>query len=405
MRQAAGAAMRRTARGIAWVGGSLVLLVAAFAMQTLLFRPWSIDWFFSRVHLEELLADPERASVQRRLPRWIDRSSRQLTDVSPAAEDAAYARARRQLRLLRGYDCSRLPLEPRTSCLVLEDSLMLRIEGERWRYHGYPLNQLFGVHNTLPAYLAGQHTIDDVGDADDYLLRLQALPLKFDGLLAGLAERERRALLPPRLLVDQVLADLRAQIAPPPSQHLLVSSLRRRLAQLPPEQLAEAERERLLAAAAAVVEAAVYPAYRRVIAHFEALLPQARADHGVWSLPDGDAYYAYLVRLHTSSALSPDQVHALGTREVARLHIELDRALRAVGLAEGNVGDRLAGLAARDEQRFAADRGGRVAILAGLRQLVAEAEGASRPWFERWPAATVRIEPVPGGGGSDSTEG
>lgn len=386
--------MRSTARWLAWTAGGLGLLAAAFAWHALWGRPWSIDWFFTRVHLEELRADPERASVQRRLPRWLDPSARRLTDVSPAADAAGYARARRQLELLQGYDCEALSLEPRTSCAVLAHALRMKLEGERWRYHGYLLTPLFGVHDTLPAYLAAQHPIADRRDADDYLARLEALPAKFDGLLAGLAERERRGLTPPRRLVDQVLAALQAQIAVEPAQHLLHRSFRSRLDGVAPPIDAD-ERRRLLAAAEAALAEAVYPAYRRLIAHFERLARQSSTDHGVWALPDGDAYYAYLVRLHTSTAISPDEAHALGIREVARLHLELDPALRALGLDGGSIGDRLARLAARAEQRFEPDRAGRVAILARLRQLVGEAEAASRPWFERWPRATVQIEPVP----------
>jgi uncharacterized protein (DUF885 family) len=386
--------MRARRRVLAWVAAGLVLLATAFGWQALFGRPWSIDGFFARVHREDLAADPERASLQRRLPRWLDHSARRLTDLSPAADSAGFARARRQLALLDGYNCDALTLERRTSCRVLRDGLASRLEGERWRYHGYPLTPVFGLHDTVPAYLAGQHQILDRGDAEDYLTRLRALPAKFDGLLEGLAEREQRGMRPPRLLVEQVLSGLRAQVAPAADVHLLYSSFSSRLERIEPA-LAAGEQARMLDEAEQLLREAVYPAYARLIAHFEKLAAGAAQNRGVWALPDGDAYYAYLVRLHTSSAISPDEAHALGIREVARLHIELDAALRAVDLRDGAIGDRLQQLAAREDQRFAADRAGRVAILAHLRQRVAEAETSSRPWFERWPTASVRIEPVP----------
>jgi uncharacterized protein (DUF885 family) len=63
----------------------------------------------------------------------------------------------------------------------------------------------------------------------------------------------------------------------------------------------------------------VYPAYRKLIDYFNGVLPKTTTDDGVWKLPDGEAFYAYMLRKSTTTTLKPEEVHDLGLREVARM--------------------------------------------------------------------------------------
>jgi len=71
------------------------------------------------------------------------------------------------------------------------------------------------------------------------------------------------------------------------------------------------------------MNAGVVPAYGKLIAFFEAQLPRSTTDDGVWKLPDGDAYYAYMLRSQTTTKMTPQQVHDLGQAEVARIEAEM----------------------------------------------------------------------------------
>lgn len=373
----------------------LLTAVLALLLHTWLGQPLRIEWFFARMQVEELRADPERLAMQGGALARFERARRRLTDVSPQAHTRAFERARRHLEVLDRYDCHLLGDAARSSCEVLGHALRMRVEGERWRHHDHPLNPVFGLQNSLPAWLAGQHTLASPADAEAHVARLDAVATKIDGLLADLRERQTAGVLPPRFLVAAVLADLRAFVAVPPAQSLLHTGFVERLRALPDAQMPPALRDAFALASLRAIERSVHPAWRQLIAHFEALRPLAREDLGVWALPAGEAFYGYSVRLHTTTALSPLQVHRIGLDEVERLEAEIDPRLRALGLAEGSVGERMVLLARRPANAFAAGEAGRAEALAAARQMADAAKRASATAFNRLPGSELRIEPVP----------
>lgn len=381
---------------IALLCASLLLAAAlGLLLHAWLGQPLRIEWLFARVQVEELRADPERLGQQGGALAWFERASRRLTEISPEARSEGFARARRQLAVLDHYDCDALVGEVRSSCRLLGYVLRMRVEGERWRHYDHPLNPLFGLQNTLPAWLAGQHPIATPKDAEDYVARLDAVAPKIEGLLAELRERQAAGIHPPRFLVAAVLADLRAFIAVAPAQNPLVTGFVERLQVLPDARLPQALRASFEREAQAAIERSVYPAWRQLIAHYEALRPLAREDHGVWALPAGEAYYAYSVRLHTTSGVSPLQAHRIGLDAVGRLEAEIEPRLQALGLYEGSIGERFVQLAQRPANAFAAGEEGRAQALALARAMAGEATRASAPAFSRLPRARLRIEPVP----------
>src|SRR5690606_6913783 len=76
----------------------------------------------------------------------------------------------------------------------------------------------------------------------------------------------------------------------------------------------------------------IQPAYRRLHAALrDRYLPRARRDAGWGGLPDGAAWYAWMVQRTTTTDLSPDRIHAMGLAEVARLRAEMEGVQRRVG--------------------------------------------------------------------------
>jgi len=71
--------------------------------------------------------------------------------------------------------------------------------------------------------------------------------------------------------------------------------------------------------------------YGKLIAFFEGQLTRATTDDGVWKLPDGAAFYAWRLRQQTTTNMTPEQVHALGLAEVARIDAQMRTILSAQG--------------------------------------------------------------------------
>ncbi|GAA4863383.1 DUF885 domain-containing protein [Luteimonas vadosa] len=381
-----------------WTGiafGLLLLAVLLLVAHTIWMKPLKIGWFYERVFAEFALENPEMMSRLRMLPPWLDWYSDDLTDVSPAQQERFAGQVREALDTLRSYDRGALPADKRIDYDVLEYFLATQVEGQRFRFHDYPLNQLHGLQNTLPEFLANTHQVKSPGEADDYLARLGKIPAKFDQLLEGLRLRESRGIVPPTFVVEKVLAGMRAFVAVPPEQNVLYTSFEERLAAPGMQGVDDAAREELLAAARAAIADKVYPAYRQLIDYYAALLPRTEGNRGVWALPDGDAYYAWSVRQQTTTDMTPAQVHALGLSEVARISAEMDAILRTQGLDDGSIGERMLQLAQRPDQRYPDTPEARARILADYQAIIDEIDGGLEPYFDVRPKAGVKVEPVP----------
>ena len=114
---------------------------------------------------------------------------------------------------------------------------------------------------------------------------------KFDQTLEGLKFREQKQILPPRFVVEEVLKEMSDFIAKPAAENILATSFKTRAAKI--DKLTEQQRADFQKRVETEITSQVYPAYQRLIAYFQEVLPKTTTDDGVWKLPDGDAFYAY----------------------------------------------------------------------------------------------------------------
>ncbi|GIX39341.1 MAG: hypothetical protein KatS3mg128_0390 [Silanimonas sp.] len=195
-------------------------------------------------------------------------------------------------------------------------------------------------------------------------------------------------------MVEKVTAEMEAFVATEPKQNILYTTLAEKLPKAA-DPIPEAEQARLLAEAERVIREMVYPAYQGWIDYYRALLPKTRGNHGVWALPDGEAFYRHMVRLHTTTDMTPDAVHELGLREVARIEAEMDAILRGEGLEEGSIGERVRAIAARPDQLYPDTDEGRAQILADYQAMIDEIDAGLGPWFNLRPTQPVKVERIP----------
>jgi uncharacterized protein (DUF885 family) len=182
----------------------------------------------------------------------------------------------------------------------------------------------------------GLQTDDELADAlrfatlqdyEDWLARLRGFPAYADQAMDLLREGVARGVVQPRVTMQRVPAQIEKQLVADPAQSPFYKPFR----SFPPE-VAEAHRERLRGAAQAAIRDGVVPAYRRFQKFFtEDYLPACRAEPGVWALKDGAARYAYLARLFTTTGLTPEEIHATGLREVARIRARMEAVKAEAG--------------------------------------------------------------------------
>jgi uncharacterized protein (DUF885 family) len=387
--------MKRVFKGLAIVLATIVLVIAALIAHTIYFKPVKLDWFYTKVFAAFAIDSPEMLSSMRILPGWADFYSAKLDDASPAHEQKLLDLTKDSLATIKQYDREKLDSEGRLSYDTLTYFLQIQADGEAYDKHNFPVNQMQGVQSALPDFMVQVHQVTSKAEAESYIARLKLFPTKFNQLTEGLRLRETRGIIPPRFTVEKVLKQMNGMIAVAPEQHPLYVSFKEKLDKIPADKMDAETRTRLLAATSAAVKDQVYPAYRDLIAYFTALSPKAKENNGAWSLPNGDAFYAWAVRMHTTTDMTPQQVHDLGLAEVARVSAEMDEILKSQGLSEGTIGARVQQLARSPEQQYPNTPEGKQAMLAQYQVILDEVNKGLDSAFDIRPKLGVKVEQVP----------
>jgi uncharacterized protein (DUF885 family) len=269
------------------------------------------------------------------------------------------------------------------------------VRGSEFAWHSYPVRHHDGAPAELFNVMVNFHDVLNVADVDAYVQRLLHLPRVFSDLIAGLVERERRQLSPPRGAIEIVVAEIRSLLQAGPERSELLQSFLPRLHAC--ETLSDEQRQSAEHAARKIVT----EFYRRSLPAFadclEQLAASASTDIGVWHLPQGEDFYRYCIERHTTLPLQPEEVFALGEQEVARLKSELAQEVAAPGFDAGIGG---AGLREAMERALAAgdveprdDAAARAEIVDYYRNLVARTSEALRPYFGVYPRAQCEVRP------------
>jgi uncharacterized protein (DUF885 family) len=157
-----------------------------------------------------------------------------------------------------------------------------------------------------------------------------------------------------------------------------------------PESFSAADRQRLTAAYTAAIRDRLVPAFRRLHDFVrDEYLPRARTTVGLGALPDGRAWYEYQVRSITTTDLTPEQIHAIGLAEVARIHREMEGVMRQVGW-QGDLPSFMRHVQTDPRYRYATREG----MLADFRAAQARIDSTTDRLFDLKPRANYEIRPV-----------
>jgi uncharacterized protein (DUF885 family) len=294
--------------------------------------PQDIDAFFEASWRELRLRDPEWI-VQAGLADEYGLEGTELTDVSDAAVRQTQQMQASILAELRTIDREALTPEQRVSYDVYEWYLDDLVRGQPFMYYDYPITQgVASAHSELIRFFTELHPLATPQDAADYVARLWQVDDKFEQLIEGLRLREEAGVIPPRFIVQWARSDVAGVAYSSATRTPFYTAFDEKLSAL--DGLDDAQREALLAAAEAAINESVIPAFRSLEEALTHLRLVAPTDEGLWQFPGGDDYYAYLLRHYTTTHLTADEIHALGLRELERIHTEMRAIFDQLGYPE-----------------------------------------------------------------------
>jgi uncharacterized protein (DUF885 family) len=304
----------------------LISLAPAFSQTTAdaESRRKALDDLFTQIWEDRLSHSPEFASTI-----GDKRFNDQLTDYSVDAYNQQLARGRDYLRRLGEIDTGGLSDQEVLSKDLMVRQLIEDQEESAFKPWEMPVNQFNGLHLSLPQ-LVPRLSFATAKDYDDYIARLNKVPAAFrqvsDNMLTGIDDQR----VPPKYLLEKVLVQVNALLAQKPGDSPFAQPLKKF-----PTTLPAADQTRIHDEVIAAITKQVYPAYQRFARFLQATyIPAGRADPGVWSLPDGDAYYAFRVKQSTTTDLTPAQILKIGEDEVSRDEADMLVIAKKVGYAD-----------------------------------------------------------------------
>lgn len=258
---------------------------------------------------EDYLRDNPESATALGDKRYNDR----WRDFSPTAVETSLQRDKQYERRLRAVDTARLPEEDKLSVELLLRMLREEEESIRFKEWEMPLNQIHGIHFELPQ-LVSSTPFEDTHDYDNYIKRLRSVPKLFDQLRIVMALGMKDGHMPARLVSEKVLAQVNAILAIEPGDSPFLAPVKKF-----PKSISADDQKRYEQEIKAAFSQEVVPAYKALAKFLETqYIPRSRSEAGVWSIPNGDAYYAYCIRRNTTLTMSADQIHQIGLDEVKR---------------------------------------------------------------------------------------
>jgi uncharacterized protein (DUF885 family) len=287
-------------------------------------RSKALNALFDKIWQDKLKYSPEYASYL-----GDKRYNDQLTDYSVQAFNASLARGRGFIQELGAIDTTGLPDQERLSADLMMRSLIDDQEAAKFKEWEMPVNQFSGFHTDL-AQMPIDLPFDTVKDYDDYIARLQKVPVAFGQITTNMQMGIDDRRMPPEYLLEKVLVQVQTLADQKPEDSAFAVPLKKF-----PSTVNAAEQKRISGELLNVIATEVLPSYQRFAKFLKVdYVPKGRKDPGAWSLPDGDAYYAFRIRQSTTLNKTAAEIHQIGLDEVKHDEAEMLVIAHKLGFAD-----------------------------------------------------------------------
>jgi len=318
----------------------------------------------------------------------------ELDDASIAKADKLFIKVKQVHKTLNSY-----PNESLSEADLLSKEIALYLldfakNSEKFRYHSYPVNQLFGIQNNYPSFMEAQHQINSTDDVENYLSRLMLIKEKFNQELEGIRLREEKEIIPPLFVIERVLEEMNSFINKPIEENILYTSLAKKMTES--GNITDDEQIALLARAKSNINNYVHPAYQLLIDYFTNIKPKATTDDGFWRLPNGEEAYVNALKFFTTTDYTPQYIHDLGLTEVHRIQSEIMAILATQNydITQGFTAA-IEELAAQDSFYYEDSDAGRAQILVDYQKILDEINAGLDTAFRIRPKAGMEVVRIP----------
>jgi uncharacterized protein (DUF885 family) len=318
--------------------------------------------------------------------KWDDLSEENTT------KELAFTKT--DLLRVKGIDSNKLDEQTLISYDLLVQKLENKISDHKWRFHNYPVNQMFGLHSRIPAFLINQHSIKNVKEAQDYIARVKGAEELLSQLTIQLKHRAELGIIAPKFVFPHVIRDSKNILAGAPFEEgkdsTILADFSKKVNKL---DISAEEKRTLLTDVKTALLNNIKPGYEQLVSYLDVLETQADDRDGAWKLPNGEAFFNNALQRTTTTDLTANEIHQTGLSEVARIHGEMRAIMEKVGF-EGELSAFFEFMRTDKQFYYAADEAGKQRYLDEAVALIDDMEGRLDSLFLTKPKAKLKVKAV-----------
>jgi len=382
-----------------YIGYTILLglaIISLYMINLFAMKPFSMDHYLDKELIMGLLDSPEFMTYVGIFDKYnaVLKHNQKLSIRTLEDGDEDYQDSLAHLSMLKSYDSSKLTdIQKVTQKIAIFDTENNINEFENFRYHSYPFNQIGGNHLGLVEFMTDTHPLRNLREASDYIKRVEKFDESLNANLIWLEEQKKLGIFAPKYVFDHVITQLKELIAYEDSDNPLMQVFARKVDAL---DIDEQKSEELKTALSAVIASDVKSGFKSILDFFESNYEYANMNHGVWSLPNGDAFYEARLRSYTTTDYSAEEIHQIGLSEVDRIGARMKEIFLELGYQVNKpVGEMMNDLNENPDFLYPDTPDRKEIVVADYNQMVKEAEEDVRPYFARFPVSPVEVRAVP----------
>ena len=376
--------------------GTVVGIFGLYLVNLFFMKPISLDHYLGKEVISGMLDSPEAMTYLGIIDQFnfITKHQSKLSvyGLEDQAEDLADMKKSRAI--LERYDDSKLTKQQRISKNVALFDLDNKIkQEEEFPFHDYPLNQIGGIHLNMVQFMTDVHPIRGKNEARAYIDRLNMLDDVFGSTIESLNAQRDAGIFPPRFVFDHVIRQLNELINA--DQNPIRDVFERKINE-PELDFNDKFKAELINDLNLAMEESVNPSFQLLLDFMIETLPMADPNDGVWSLPNGDEFYALRLKVYTTTDYSAEDIHNIGLSEVDRISKRMQDILSELGYGDNlNVGEMMNQLNEDPQFLYADTPDRKTIVIKDYSDIVEETWMAAADSFHRMPASKVEVRAVP----------
>ena len=388
--------MKITIRYIGYLLFLGLMITSLYFMNLFSKRPLSIDHYLAKELIIGVLDSPEYMTYLGIFDGYgkILGHNKSLSIDSLDESELDYMDNLETLATLKRYDFNDLSdIQKITHKIAIFDTENDIKEFEEFRYHSYPFNQISGNHLGLVEFMTDTHPIRNVREAEDYIERVKLFDESLSANLIWLEEQKKLGIFAPKFVFDHVIRQLYELINYKDDENPLMQIFVKKISSL---GINVDQVNNLVSELSAVIKSDVKPGFKLILDYMEENYASSNVNHGVWSLPNGNEFYALRLRSYTTTNYTAEEIHQIGLNEVARIGNRMKEIFLELGYEVNKpIGKMMNELNENPEFLYEDTPDRKEIVIKDYNKMVKEAEEDVRPYFDKFPKSPVEVRAVP----------